>query len=98
MLFELIYHIWSPTYRQKYEIEDPLHVASSISESKSAEEGGGMSGLRKMIKTHQDQHAVGQGFKWPFSTHKNLHGAACNGILAGLVGVTAGKKGVEVIG
>eukprot|EP00903_Cladosiphon_okamuranus_P011588 g10901.t1 len=28
-------------------------------------------------------------FKWPFSTHKNVHGAAINGILAGLVGITA---------
>eukprot|EP00752_Nemacystus_decipiens_P001280 g1274.t1 len=29
-------------------------------------------------------------FKWPFSTHMDLHGAAVNGILAGLVGITAG--------
>eukprot|EP00903_Cladosiphon_okamuranus_P015094 g13962.t1 len=28
-------------------------------------------------------------FKWPFSTHKDLHSAAINGVLAGLVGITA---------
>lgn len=31
------------------------------------------------------------GFKWRLSTHKDIHGAACNGVLAGLVGITAGR-------
>eukprot|EP00903_Cladosiphon_okamuranus_P011035 g10421.t1 len=30
------------------------------------------------------------GFRWHLSTHKDIHVAACNGVLAGLVGITAG--------
>lgn len=33
------------------------------------------------------------GFTWRLSTHKDIHRAACNGVLAGLVGITAGGVG-----
>ncbi|CAM9692436.1 unnamed protein product [Scytosiphon promiscuus] len=95
---ELAYHLWSPQYRRGDDIEDPLHIATFDVDARGGTERDELRRrennllsprtLRK-ISRHSDEHRT-SGFTWPFSTHKNLHGAAVNGILAGLVGITAG--------
>lgn len=93
MLIELVYHLWSPKYRQEDPIDDPLHVVPFNVDA--GEPAGREERQRRAtailrqetldkIARHQkdDQEA---GFTWPFSTHKNLHGAAVNGILAGML-------------
>lgn len=81
MLLEITYHLWSPRYRREDPIEDPLHVTSSDRDDQNL-----AAKLKKKIETHQREHQPqhnGRRFTWPLSTHKNLHGAAINGILAG---------------
>lgn len=81
MLFELVYHLWSPSYRREDPIEDPLHVASSDRDDRNLS-----ATLKNRIETHQREHQRqhnGRRFTWTLSTHKNLHGAAINGILSG---------------
>eukprot|EP00903_Cladosiphon_okamuranus_P011586 g10899.t1 len=97
MLIELGYHRFSPEYRRNDPIEDPLHrIAFDVdapgtpsdraARQRRAKEILGEDGV-DMIARHRANH---KGWTWPYSTHKNLHGAAVNGILAGLVGITAG--------
>lgn len=74
MLIELAYHIWSPSYRQGDDIKDPLHKALHLDEIDEER--------RQKIEAQHDEHTQ-RLFIWPYSTHKNLHGAAVNGILAG---------------
>ncbi|CAM9936667.1 unnamed protein product [Ectocarpus sp. 4 AP-2014] len=98
MLFELGYHRWSPKYRRGDDIEDPLHLApfdvdggeeaDRAERLRIAETGLSAKTLEKIVE-HNAEHER-EAFTWPWSTHINLHGAACNGILAGLVGITAG--------
>ncbi|CAB1119547.1 unnamed protein product [Ectocarpus sp. CCAP 1310/34] len=100
MLFELGYHRWSPEYRRGDDIEDPLHVATfdvdggeeadRAERVRLAENDLGEKTLA-IIAKHNAEHEK-EAFTWPWSTHINLHGAACNGILAGLVGITAGEN------
>lgn len=90
MVFELIYHRWSPTYRRGFHIEDPLHVDTLNLNDRSYPENMSHAQLKR-IETHRNEHHSA-GFRWPYSTHICLHGAACNGILAGLVGITAGLE------
>lgn len=99
MIIELIYHRWSPEYRQQDPIEDALHLIPHNWDAGRPEsdderqqratrylrERGGKE-LEKIAK-HRRDHA---GPTWPYSTHKNLHGAAVNGILAGLIGQVQG--------
>eukprot|EP00903_Cladosiphon_okamuranus_P011584 g10897.t1 len=91
MLIELVYHLWSPEYRQQDPIDDPLHVIPLNVDAGSPEgleerKRRAETILRKetldKIKRHKDYEEKA-GFTWPFSTHKNLHTAAVNGILAG---------------
>ncbi|CBJ33654.1 Ammonium transporter [Ectocarpus siliculosus] len=98
MLFELGYHRWTPKYRRGDDIEDPLHLApfdvdggeeaDRAERVRVAETHLSKKTLAKIAK-HNAEHEK-EVFTWPWSTHINLHGAACNGILAGLVGITAG--------
>lgn len=100
MLFELVYHRWSPEYRRGDDIEDPLHVAPfDVDRGEEEDRAERMrvatthlskKTLAKIAK-HKAEHEK-EAFTWPWSTHINLHGAACNGILAGLVGITAGEN------
>lgn len=79
MLIELAYHVWSPSYRQGDDIEDPLHKALHLDEIDE--------NRHQQIVDQYDEHTAQRSWKrpiiWPYSTHKNLHGAAVNGILAG---------------
>eukprot|EP00752_Nemacystus_decipiens_P014586 g12990.t1 len=96
MVIEIVYHGWSPEYRQHDPIEDPLHRIGfdedaggqdeHASRQRRARELRGPEG-NETVTRHLENHAR---WTWPYSTHKNLHGAAVNGILAGLVGITAG--------
>lgn len=92
MCIELVYHLWSPEYRRGYDIEDPLYLARldvDADEGREYEERWRelkpelkpeiLTKIEKVCRAHRE----GTGFTWPFSTHKNLHGAAVNGILAG---------------
>lgn len=97
---ELTYHVWSPRYRQGYEMEDPLHRTSrdwdvstidddtlDIATDFRVREENTDDAMIDKIRRHRNAHRV-QGpwwrtFTWPYSTHKNLHGAAVNGVLAG---------------
>lgn len=91
MLIELVYHLWSPKYRKGDPIDDPLHV---VPFDVDAAEPGGHEARQLRARTILRQETLDKierhqkddedaGFTWPFSTHKNLHGAAVNGILAG---------------
>ncbi|CAN0182284.1 unnamed protein product [Ascophyllum nodosum] len=89
MVFEEVYHIWSPKYRRGRDFEDPLH-RDPRNLGRSLYEVGQNVTSRELarIRKHEAEHS--REFRWPFSTHKSLHAAACNGMLAGLVGITAG--------
>lgn len=91
MVFELIYHTCSPKYRRGGDIEDPLHTDGTNMDPDNYDTELPEDVLR-LVRAHQREHSTGSGFKWPYSTHKSLHSAACNGILAGLVGITAGER------
>eukprot|EP00752_Nemacystus_decipiens_P014589 g12992.t1 len=98
MLIELVYHLWSPEYRKEDPIDDPLHVvpfdvdAGPPADREARQQrAAGILGQETLDKI--EQHEANErdaGFTWPFSTHKDLHNAAVNGTLAGLVGITAG--------
>lgn len=94
MLIELAYHLWSPKYRQQDPIDDPLHevpfnVDAGEQTAREDRQRRANSILRKETLDKIERHKADEaeaGFTWPFSTHKNLHGAAVNGILAGKTG------------
>eukprot|EP00752_Nemacystus_decipiens_P008658 g7731.t1 len=76
MLVECLYHCcFSPEYRQRDYIDDPLQL---------------LHGLPKDNDAYEKHHKRGSSWKWPLATHKDIHAAGCNGVLAGLVGITAG--------
>ena len=107
--FELAYHRWSPSYRQKDKIEDPLYevdldVDAGEEAGRADRERQERAQLRRetiaRIERYKDEHPgsrddrgggnptptpswPNKNFRWPFSTQKNVHGAAINGILAG---------------
>lgn len=114
MLIELAYHLCSPEYRREDPIEDPLHrIGFDVDAGDPADRqsrvhrenqvlGTDGNNTSDMISRHVRNHE--RGWTWPYSTHKHLHGAAVNGILAGgMLGVTrllcgplfGGSHGVE---
>eukprot|EP00903_Cladosiphon_okamuranus_P022254 g20464.t1 len=106
ILIELAYHLRSPSYRRDEDIVDPLHKATRDWDARIVDNDALDDDTRnmitkensdeivKMIKDHRNAHRLEgpwwRSFTWPYSTHENIHGAAVNGILAGLVGITAG--------
>lgn len=99
MLLELAYHLCSPEYRREDPIEDPLHrIGFDVDAGDPAGRQSRVDRARDVLGTDGDQtldmisrHVRNhrKGWTWPYSTHKHLHGAAVNGILAGgMLGVT----------
>ncbi|CBJ29574.1 Ammonium transporter [Ectocarpus siliculosus] len=103
MGFEIMYHWWSPKYRRGEFINDPLdYLPQTKNECSlkgkvnqlSSPAGAGprrrkTTGATDYVVDPEDEHNHGT-FRWRLSTHKSIHGAACNGVIVGLVGVTAG--------
>lgn len=89
MFIELTYHRWSPEYRHEDPIEDPLHrIGFDVDAGNPVDRAARQRRMREvvgedgidMIERHRRNHAR---WTWRYSTHKNLHVAAVNGILAG---------------
>ncbi|CAB1098583.1 unnamed protein product [Ectocarpus sp. CCAP 1310/34] len=95
MGFEIMYHWWSPEYRRREFINDPLDYMPQARNTLAGELSSQdprrrrTTGSTDDAKDPEDEHNSGK-FRWRLSTHKSIHGAACNGVLVGLVGVTAG--------
>ncbi|CAN0363608.1 unnamed protein product [Ectocarpus sp. 6 AP-2014] len=90
MGFEIIYHWWSPKYRRGEFINDPLdYIPQLSSPAGTGPRRRKTTGATDYVVDPEDEHNRGT-FRWRLSTHKSIHGAACNGVIVGLVGVTAG--------
>lgn len=95
---ELAYHLNSPSYRRGDDADDPLHKTKHQWDPKSIEDSTLDDETRKMLNTenadddmvkkieeHRQAHRGPwwRSYTWPYSTQKNVHAAAVNGILAG---------------
>eukprot|EP00752_Nemacystus_decipiens_P004698 g4286.t1 len=100
MIMEAIYHRCSPKYRRGKRIKDPLKPEClKNTDTKLEDEEDPDKKLEDDEDSDTQLEAEGDydfqgdhtsGFTWNLSTHKDIHVAACNGVLAGLVGITAG--------